>query len=70
MSASGAFTAVYALAALAGAVAGIYWLRLVSTHSAQSGRGQQPTWRHLPEAAVSTGVAMLLASITFLLGLL
>lgn len=70
MSASGAFNAIYALAALAGLVGGSYWMRLVSVHSAQTERGEQPTWRHLSEAAVSTGLALILASGAFLLSLL
>lgn len=70
MSGSAAFDAIYALAALAGLVGGTYWMRLVSVHSAQTERGQQPTWRYLSEAAVATGLALILASATFLLSLI
>lgn len=70
MSATDAFNAIYALAALAGLVAGVYWLRVVSAHATQAKQGDQPTWKHLSEAAVTTGIALLLASGTFLLSLL
>lgn len=70
MTATGAFNSIYALAALAGLVAGVYWLRVVSAHSAQTARGDQPTWRYLSESAAATGVALILASAAFLLSLL
>jgi hypothetical protein len=65
-----AFTAAYALAALAGLAAAFCWFRLVRVHAEQTSKGGQPSWRYLPEAAAVTGVALLIASLTFLIGLL
>lgn len=60
------FTATYALAALAALAASFCWFRVVTIHAAQTSRGAQPSWRYLPEAATATGLALFIASVTFL----